>query len=259
MTACPSPGSADATLAMSMNPVQAATRPSFARNGPVHFQPIEWELEPVLQFLRGRVLNAGCGNRDISYLLSLGGADEIVNYDIDSSLPNALRGPLEQMPFEAESFDSVLCNAVLEHVIHIDDVMNELTRVLRPGGYAVISIPFLQPFHACPTDFRRYTCDGIRQLATSRQLEVLSVSPVHSFAQTVSWIIWEHLSERRSRLRPLVYPVLWIATRLWHKTDPASTAVANAFQMVCRKPDSARPDLSNQGSRRVGQGTSECV
>ena len=47
-----------------------AARPKFTRCGPVHFQPLEWELEPVAGYFRGHVLNAGCGDRDIGAYLT---------------------------------------------------------------------------------------------------------------------------------------------------------------------------------------------
>ena len=37
---------------------------SYARVGPVHFQPIEWELNPIARYVGGRTLNAGCGYRE---------------------------------------------------------------------------------------------------------------------------------------------------------------------------------------------------
>ena len=138
----------------------AITASRFARIGPVHFQPLEWELEPLRSYFSGRTLNAGCGNRDITETLSGFGATEVVNYDIASDIPGALIGPLEKMPFAAAEFDSILCNAVLEHVEAPEPVIREMVRVLRPGGYLVVAVPFLQPFHPCPGDFRRYTRKG---------------------------------------------------------------------------------------------------
>ena len=37
---------------------------TLVRVGPVHFQPLEQELEPVAKYFAGHVLNAGCGTRD---------------------------------------------------------------------------------------------------------------------------------------------------------------------------------------------------
>lgn len=211
--------------------------PGFLRTGPVHFQPLEWELAPIEPFIGGRLLNAGCGNRDIAPFARAHGAADVVNYDIASELPGAIIGPLERMPFGDGEFDTILCNAVLEHVTSVDAVMEQLVRVLRPGGHLIVSIPFLQPFHPVPGDFRRFTKEGIRQLGLDHGLEVVAVHPVHSIAQTLGWITWEYLLEKRSRARRmLLYPILWCFTRYCCRTDHAVTGPVNTFQAVYRKP-----------------------
>src|SRR6185436_17186982 len=122
-------------------------------------------------------------------------------YDISSDDPAVIIGPIESMPFEDASFDSALCNAVLEHIIDPERAMAELARVVRKGGHLVITVPFLQPYHPCPGDFRRYTADGLAQLGRDAGLEVVEVLPVHSIAQTIGWILWEHACEKGCRLR----------------------------------------------------------
>ena len=49
------------------------------------------------------------------------------------------------MPFTDNHFDVVLCNHVLEHVK--DDIlaMREIARVLKPGGFAILQVPFFHP------------------------------------------------------------------------------------------------------------------
>lgn len=44
-------------------------------------------------------------------------------------------------PFVDESFDVVIACAVLEHVVHVFSVMDEIRRVCKPGGYALITVP----------------------------------------------------------------------------------------------------------------------
>jgi len=43
--------------------------------------------------------------------------------------------------------------------------MREITRVLAPGGYAHLVTPFCHAFHEYPKDFRRFTLDGLKNLA----------------------------------------------------------------------------------------------
>jgi len=48
---------------------------------------------------------------------------------------------LEQTPFEAGSFDTIILNDVLEHVIDVGKVLNEMCRLLAPGGTLIITTP----------------------------------------------------------------------------------------------------------------------
>lgn len=207
-----------------------------ARCGPVHFQALEDELAPLAPYFNGAMLNAGCGDRDLRSWLAAEGVTELVNFDIASSIPGAVLGSLEDMPFPEDRFDAVLCNAVLEHVGHVDAVIAELARVLSPRGYAVLAVPFLQPYHQCPTDFRRYTADGLIALGEGAGLKLVSVNPVHSMAQTLGWIAWEIAQEKGRLLSSLTWPLIYLWTRFSLKTDPRITRNANTYQVVFQKP-----------------------
>jgi SAM-dependent methyltransferase len=207
------------------------------RVGPVRFQPLEDELAPVVAYLYGHVLDAGCGSRDISAYLLGQDAHRITRYDLSSDDPAVVQGPLEAMSFPDASFDSALCNAVLEHVEDAQASMGELARVVRPGGHIVATVPFLQPHHADPADFRRYTAEGLARLGTDHGLECVVVNPVHSFAQTLGWLVWEYALEKGGRFRRLAARVFaYSISRVSHKTDWDLRHNANTFQAVFRKP-----------------------
>ena len=95
-----------------------------------------------------------------------------VNVDL-FALPGVdVAADAECLPFAAGVFQRVECDAVLEHVRRPEMVMLEIERVLAAGGYAHLVTPFCHPFHEYPTDFRRFTPDGLRLLAGS--LEVVA-------------------------------------------------------------------------------------
>ena len=214
------------------------------RVGPVYFQPLEQELGPVAQYLSGHLLNAGAGSRDVSSYLLANAVTKITNYDIASPNPGDVVGPLESMPFADRTFDSVLCNAVLEHVTDAEKSIRELARVVRPNGHVVVAVPFLQPFHACPADFRRYTADGLAALGVRAGLDVVCVLPVHSITQTLGWILWEYAKEKGGRLRRWVaWVIAFLATRLSNRTDPTLVRNANTFQAVFRRPPQVSPNV----------------
>lgn len=206
-----------------------------ARVGPVHFQPLEYELAQVAKYFRGRLLNAGCGNRDISEIVTAEMAEHVVNYDMRSTIPGAILGPLAKTPFADGEFDTILCNAVLEHVPEIDCVMAELARVLKPGGFFIAAVPYLQPYHKDPTDFRRYTRDGLEELGRLHGLRTVEMLPVHTIWQTLGWIAWEWAVEKGGWRRSVVYPPVWLMTRLFNRTDNRLQNNANTFQAVYTK------------------------
>lgn len=53
-----------------------------------------------------------------------------------------VQASLTELPFAAESFDVVICYHVLEHVPDDAAGMRELARVLRPGGVALVQVPW---------------------------------------------------------------------------------------------------------------------
>lgn len=108
--------------------------------------------------------------------LYIGGAgckpEGFVNVDL-FCLPGVdVAADAERLPFGAGLFQRVECDAVLEHVRDPGQVMREIERVLAPGGYAHLVTPFCHPFHEYPKDYRRFTLDGLKELAGS--LEVVS-------------------------------------------------------------------------------------
>ena len=78
----------------------------------------------------------------------------------------------EQLPFAAGIFQRVECDAVLEHVERPEKVMAEIERVLAAGGFAHVVTPFCHPFHEYPSDYRRFTLDGLKLM--SAPLEIVA-------------------------------------------------------------------------------------
>jgi ubiquinone/menaquinone biosynthesis C-methylase UbiE len=102
---------------------------------------------------------------------------------------NVVQGDIEAMPFDDLQFGAVLCTEVLEHVPEPEKALQEIRRVLRPGGVLIGSVParsmiwrlrFLsstcpheEPFH------NEYTKDEVRQLLVGWVIERLKLSLMH--------------------------------------------------------------------------------
>ncbi|MDX5361138.1 MAG: class I SAM-dependent methyltransferase [Alphaproteobacteria bacterium] len=62
------------------------------------------------------------------------------------------------------SVDAVVTISVLEHVNNPWKVMEEIHRILKPGGIVYVSVPFIFPFHADPDDYWRFSHKGLEVL-----------------------------------------------------------------------------------------------
>lgn len=130
------------------------------------FQPERYLLRQQIKALAGhivgRVLDIGAGERNrYGDLFSV---SEYVTMDIKPGPNVAIVGDIEAIPADANSFDSVVCTQVLEHVPHPVRAIQEVYRVLRPGGHILVTIPQTNELHEEPHDFFRYTCFGIERL-----------------------------------------------------------------------------------------------
>ena len=70
--------------------------------------------------------------------------EKYITADIESPLAK-VKMDIHQIPFLENQFDVVLCNHVLEHVNDDIHAMREIHRVLKPGGYAILQVPFFNP------------------------------------------------------------------------------------------------------------------
>ena len=67
-----------------------------------------------------------------------------ITADIESPLAK-VKMDIHHIPFPDNHFDALMCNHVLEHVESDFQALKELHRVLKPGGWAVLQVPFFFP------------------------------------------------------------------------------------------------------------------
>lgn len=111
----------------------------------------------------GRALDLGGGRGELQPLLRERGF-AYTNLDLEPSGPGAVAGDAHQMPFEAGSFDLVVSNDSLEQLHDPLIALQEVQRVLRPGGRLVLWVPFMHPFYG--EDYFRFTPLGLDHLVT---------------------------------------------------------------------------------------------
>jgi SAM-dependent methyltransferase len=126
----------------------------------------------------GRLADLGCGNAPLAGIYAPhvetmlwvdwpGSAHQRVALDICQDLTQPLQ-------IETASLDTVLLTDVLEHIGQPDALIAEIRRVLRPGGRAIIGVPFLYWLHEEPHDHHRYTIHKLRDFAARHGFSMLS-------------------------------------------------------------------------------------
>lgn len=113
--------------------------------------------------IQGRVIDVGGGKNSLySDMLPAG-----IDYDslnIDPKIePTFLIVPDEKFPIADNVYDTCICLNTLEHVYDARFVLDEIFRIMKPGGVVHISIPFIFRVHGHPDDYFRGTSSWWRE------------------------------------------------------------------------------------------------
>ncbi|MCW5798244.1 MAG: class I SAM-dependent methyltransferase [Nitrospira sp.] len=125
--------------------------------------------------ITGRVLDVGCGTQPYRRLFLTA---DYTGMELDTQENRACKRADvfyggHAFPFDGESFDSLVCSQVLEHVFTPGEFVRELHRVLRPGGFLLLTVPFVWDEHEQPYDYARYTSFGLLALMREAGFEVV--------------------------------------------------------------------------------------
>lgn len=197
----------------------------------VHWPTLQQELASHSGYLEGSILNAGGGFRPIH----LPNASRVVNMDL-SPMPGVdIVGDLETIPCPQETFDGILNVAVLEHVRRPWVVVREFHRVLKPGGKLLCVVPFFQPIHYVPTDYFRFTPDGIASLLEDAGFSLTHSFETHTCWHTFGWMCQDLLKEKGSLTQLLSYPLAKMVYLLSKYSKRSPKTFPNALTVYAKK------------------------
>jgi SAM-dependent methyltransferase len=127
--------------------------------------------------IKGRTLDIGCGQKPYKNLFL--NTTEYLGMDIEQSGHDHTNECIDiyydgiNFPFKTNEFDSIICNQVFEHLPNPEVILSEISRVLKPGGILLITVPFIADEHEQPYDFFRYTTFILNKLMNENQLKIL--------------------------------------------------------------------------------------
>lgn len=167
------------------------------------------------KYLSGRLLDFGCGSKPYRGLFDV---QEYIGLDIEKGGRDHKDEQIDvfydgkTIPFDDNYFDSVLSSEVFEHIFNLPEIINELYRVLKPGGYLLVTLPFAWDEHGAPYDFARYTSFGIDHLLRQGGFEVIEMQKTTNYVETVfqMWnaYVYQFVLPSNRFIRLLMIPLL---------------------------------------------------
>ncbi len=176
----------------------------FARKG------LAKHISELAKNITGKTLDVGCGTKPYAHLYR---SAEYVGLEIDTPANRASKNADyfydgSQFPFADATFDSMVANEVFEHVFNPDRFLDEAARVLKPGGMALLTLPFVWDEHEQPYDFARYSSFGIKSLLERHGFEIVeqrkSTDDIRVIFQLLNTYIFKKTSTGSAWLRLLM-------------------------------------------------------
>ncbi len=172
-----------------------------------------------MRFLRANleagqtVLLAGGGIREHGEGIELLGPELLantVNLDVEPGPVVNVVADAHDIPFPDHTFDLVISQAVLEHVRDPHFMVSELARILKPGGWILVDVPFLWPIHM-RSDFFRYTPMGLAELL--HEFEAVKTGTNAGLASATALINTQFWATLLSFGNPRLYRMLCLVLR----------------------------------------------
>lgn len=141
------------------------------------FQPdrylLKKQIKKYAHYIKGVVLDAGSGEGD--RYKSFFKFDKYIKLDINENNNPDIVGSVENIPLGDSSFDSIISTQVLEHIQNSPKAVKEFYRVLKPGGYCLITVPQMNELHEEPNDYFRFTKYGLEEVFSNAGFKIILV------------------------------------------------------------------------------------
>lgn len=117
------------------------------------------------------------GSKQASYAKIINKTYTTVN--IDKNEKPDIEADLENTPISQISenyYSTVLCFNTLEHIFKFQNLLKECYRILKPGGYLHLAVPFITAIHGHPNDYYRFTPEAL-----AKHLSLIGFSEITTF------------------------------------------------------------------------------
>jgi len=162
------------------------------------FQPdrylLKQQVKKYSHYIKGKVLDVGAGK--FSRYRSLFACDKYIKMDVEKSNNIDVLGSAENIPFDNETFDSIVCTQVFEHLKVPNKAAREIHRVLKKDGYCLITVPQINELHEEPNDYFRYTNFGIAEIFQRNGFQLIKCDQRGGFFTAISQMQIRYLIDK---------------------------------------------------------------
>lgn len=191
---------------------------------------IQKQLESVSHYVMGKTLDIGGGEK--KRYGNIFSTTSFTTLDIYSGPGIDIVASADNIPLPDESLDSVLSTQVLEHVKFPERCVQEMFRILKKDGYAVVTAPQWNELHDEPTDFWRYTKYGLIELFKRNGFQVIEFHQRGGFFSNAAQMTIRYVIDRlqlynRNFLGKIMSRFFWLVGSCAIFLDKYETSVAN--------------------------------
>jgi len=182
----------------------------------------------------GDVLDLGCGIMPYKeYLTKNNNISSYIGIDLkDSQYHNAIQPDIYwdgvNIPLNDNSQDWVIITEFLEHYFDTKHILNEIHRVLKPGGKIFFTVPSLYVLHEVPYDYHRFTYYSLEKYLQITNFKQIEISPLGNFNYSLLIILslWNKYAVAKFSSKFFVKAFL----RLFHKKLMVQPPDSNTHQ-----------------------------
>lgn len=121
---------------------------------------------------KGLVLDVG--SKDSPYKNQIP-FSKYLRLDLEKESNPDICADLHDVDWDANYFDTIIATEVLEHLYAPQKAVDEIHRLLKPGGICIASTRFIFPYHGGPHDYYRFTWDSLNYIFSNfSEVEVIA-------------------------------------------------------------------------------------
>jgi len=206
---------------------------------PVYDGPLRKRIREILLRYDDKSVILNLGSGPASYM----GRKDIINIDAYAFDEVDIVADASDIPVDNDSADLIINISLLEHVRNPHAIVKEMHRIIKRGGEIFCFLPFLQPFHAAPHDFQRWTEQGAKELFSC--FDEVEISIAQGPTSSLLWILQEWLAISFSfgsrTVHDIWFLLLMVVLAPLKMLDvfmvklPYAEKIANGFYVVAKK------------------------